>query len=228
MGPNLQASGPPQRANWLPCRAAGLCEGTSAYAGARGALSPRAERSRPALSALLRHRRMQTRASHPSHPRRPSTRCALRPSRRSPWRLSTRTTTAPATAGLSRWAAPPGCDPQRGRCCFHGLLILTTAQYPGAGSPTGHAQTCPGLPDPRWVLGPPPSLPLQVRKGDTIGQFLKAVVEQLTPQFREIRWGGVGGWWGGGRELGGGGWVGRAGGSGGLTAGCREYAGRAA
>lgn len=26
-----------------------------------------------------------------------------------------------------------------------------------------------------------------VRKGDTIGQFLKAVVEQLTPQFREIR-----------------------------------------
>ena len=27
-----------------------------------------------------------------------------------------------------------------------------------------------------------------VRKGDTVGQFLKAVVEQLTPQFREIRW----------------------------------------
>lgn len=26
-----------------------------------------------------------------------------------------------------------------------------------------------------------------VRKGDTVGQFLKAVVEQLTPQFREIR-----------------------------------------
>lgn len=26
-----------------------------------------------------------------------------------------------------------------------------------------------------------------VRKGDSVGQFLKAVVEQLTPQFREIR-----------------------------------------
>lgn len=36
---------------------------------------------------------------------------------------------------------------------------------------------------------PLPAALLQVRKGDTIGQFLKAVVEQLTPQFREIRWG---------------------------------------
>ena len=26
-----------------------------------------------------------------------------------------------------------------------------------------------------------------VRKGDSVGQFLKAVVEQLMPQFREIR-----------------------------------------
>jgi hypothetical protein len=29
---------------------------------------------------------------------------------------------------------------------------------------------------------------VMVRKGDTVGQFLKAVIEQLTPQFREIRW----------------------------------------
>ncbi len=28
---------------------------------------------------------------------------------------------------------------------------------------------------------------VQVRKGDTVGQFLKAVVEQLMPQFREMR-----------------------------------------
>jgi hypothetical protein len=33
-----------------------------------------------------------------------------------------------------------------------------------------------------------------VRKGDNIGQFLKAVVDQLTPQFREIRWAAGAGW----------------------------------
>lgn len=33
---------------------------------------------------------------------------------------------------------------------------------------------------------------VQVRKGDTVGQFLKAVVEQLMPQFREMRCGGGG------------------------------------
>lgn len=36
----------------------------------------------------------------------------------------------------------------------------------------------------------PSTAPLQVRKGDTVGQFLKAVVEQLMPQFREMRCGG--------------------------------------
>lgn len=40
---------------------------------------------------------------------------------------------------------------------------------------------------------------VQVRKGDTVGQFLKAVVEQLMPQFREMRCGGRAGGQGMGR-----------------------------
>jgi hypothetical protein len=35
--------------------------------------------------------------------------------------------------------------------------------------------------------GAPPGLQVSVRKGDTIGGFLKAVREQLAPQFRELR-----------------------------------------
>ncbi len=34
---------------------------------------------------------------------------------------------------------------------------------------------------------PPLRLPPQVRKGDSIGQFLRAVRDQLAPEFRELR-----------------------------------------